>query len=113
MIIAKLIPVMSNGTEELHGELRTLDLQKRIVMAPNRYKKSENAPDYLIKASGLGGEINIGNAWLKRKDRIGESPFEFLSITIDDPSMPYPLNVAGFKNEEGGWDITWRRRKAA
>jgi uncharacterized protein (DUF736 family) len=55
--------------------------------------------------------IPIGAAWRKRKSQIGDIDFEFLSMTIDDPSLTSGLNVAAFKNENGNWDITWRRRQ--
>ena len=73
---------------------------------------SDNAPDYaIVTASSSGDEVQIGGAWKKTKEQIGDVTLEFLSITIDDPSLPNALNVAAFKNNDGNYDITWRRRQ--
>jgi uncharacterized protein (DUF736 family) len=112
--IGNLKTVMNGSKEELHGEVSTLQMQLKIKLLPNAGKTSENAPDYIVAANGYSGvDIPIGGAWKKTKSKIGGNDFEFLSITIDDPSLPNPLNVAAFKNNEGGWDITWRRRQSA
>jgi uncharacterized protein (DUF736 family) len=56
--------------------------------------------------------VRIGSVWkktIKAQRRAGE---EFLSLTVDEPSFPAPLNVAAFMTERPGiWDITWRRRQ--
>lgn len=112
--IGQLKAVMNDTKEELHGEVSTLQMQLKIKLIPNLGKTNDNAPDYIIAAAGFANvDISIGGAWKKTKSKIGENDFEFLSITIDDPSLPNHLNVAAFKNNEGGWDITWRRRQSA
>jgi len=102
-----------NGThEELHGEIKTLQLSVKVRFVPEYLKNSDQAPDYKIYAAGTTGEMTeIGAAWKKTKQQPGEPDFEFLSITIDDPSFPTALNVAAFKNKQGGWDVTFRRRQ--
>ncbi len=97
-----------NAQGELEGEIKSLQLQMRIKFIPNPQKLSSAAPDYLIVAQG---DIEIGSAWKKTKHKIGDVIIEFLSITIDDPSMPHALNVAAFKKDNGNFDITWRRRQ--
>ncbi len=113
MKIGKLTPVMNGEKEELHGDIATLQMQMKIKLVLNGTKASENAPDYIIAAAGSSGiDIPVGGAWIKRKRQIGDIDLEFLSITIDDPSLPNPLNVTAFKNNEGGYDITWRRKQS-
>lgn len=111
MQIGKLKPVTTNFGQELHGEIRTLQMQIKLKLIPNRMKTSENAPDYIVCCPAGNTDIPIGGAWLKRKSQIGDIDFEFLSITIDDPSLPNALNVAAFRNNDGDWEITWRRRQ--
>ncbi len=106
--IGFLKPVRTGAHEELHGEIKTLQMQLKVRLVPDHYKKSDTAPEYIICAQG---DIQIGAAWKKTKSQIGDVALEFLSITIDDPSLPNALNVAAFQNKEGGWDITWRRRQ--
>ena len=110
--IGTLKSVMNNLHEELHGEIQTLKMQIKIKLIPIRLKSSDNAPDYVVCSLGnVGQDIPIGGAWKKRKSQIGDVDLEFLSITIDDPSLQNSLNVAAFKNSQGDWDITWRRRQ--
>ena len=109
--IGYLKPFMNGTKEELHGEIRTLQIQLRVKFLPNN-KTSDNAPDYAITAVGPNGsDVQIGGAWKKEKQQIGDVLLEFLSITIDDPSLPNALNVAAFKNDDGSYEITWRRRQ--
>lgn len=111
--IGNLKTVYQGNRQELHGDINTLQIQLKIKLIPNNIKSSENAPDYVVCASGYSGQdIEIGAAWKKEKTQIGDANFEFLSITIDDPSLPSALNVAAFKNDQGDWDITFRRRQA-
>lgn len=111
--IGSLKTVYQGNREELQGEIITLQIQLKIKLIPNMIKSSDSAPDYIVCAVGYSGmDIQIGAAWKKEKTQIGEANFEFLSITIDDPSLPSALNVAAFKNDQGDWDITFRRRQA-
>lgn len=112
--IGYLKPVTQNGRYELHGEINTLQMQLKIKLIPNNLKTSDNAPDYIISAIGVTGQdIPIGSAWKKIKSQIGDVNFEFLSLTIDDPSFPNPLNVAAFQNADRDWEISFRRRQSA
>ena len=112
--IGQLKAVMNGSKEELHGEITTLQMQLKIKLVPNTAKTNDNAPDYIVAAAGYSGaDIPIGGAWKKTKSQIGDIEFEFLSITIDDPSLSNSLNVAAFKNDDGTWSISWRRRGAS
>lgn len=111
--IGFLKSVYQGNREELHGEIITLQIQLKIKLVPNNLRSSESAPDYIVCAVGYSGQdIQVGAAWKKEKTQIGDANFEFLSITIDDPSLPSALNVAAFKNDASEWDITFRRRQA-
>jgi uncharacterized protein (DUF736 family) len=52
--------------------------------------------------------LPIGSAW---KKKTGEATREFLSIAIDDPSFKTRMNIASFKNSEGGYNLPWSRPK--
>lgn len=112
MKIGNLKPIQHGTKELLIGEVKTLQMQLKIKLIPNSLKASDNAPDYtIVTASSSGDDVQIGGAWIKTKQQIGDVNLEFLSITIDDPSLPNALNVAAFKNNDGNYDITWRRRQ--
>lgn len=102
-----------NGITELVGELRTLQMSLKVRFVPVTNKRSDKAPDYKI----MGGTwddraVQVGQAWKQEKRHMDGSVFEFLSVTIDDPSLPHALNVAGFRNEDGEWELSWRRRQS-
>jgi len=111
--VGMLCAIKSNGKEELHGEINTLQMQIKIKLLPDNLKTSERAPDYFIVAVGhCGSDIQIGAAWKQRKQQSGDIDLEYLTLTIDDPSLSSPLNVAAFQNNDGNWSITWRRRQS-
>lgn len=109
------LTLYNNGNyEELQGEIKTLALQLNIKLVPDNMRTNTNSPDYIIYAdNGNNEDIEIGVAWKKSKPKPDGEVFEFLSLSIDDMSLPETLNVAAFKNENGGYDISWRRRKQA
>ncbi len=106
--IGYLKPVSDGTPQELYGEIKTLEFQHHINLVPVTSKTKDTAPDYKIFAQS---DIEIGSAWRKTKQKSGEALLEFLTITIDDPSMPNALNVAAFKLENGTYEVTWRRRQ--
>lgn len=108
-----LKPYNNGSYEELHGEIKTLQFQIKIKLIADNMRTNPNAPDYEIFSNTRSGEdIHIGAAWKKTKKKEDGSTLEFLSITIDDLSLPQSINVAAFKQNDGSWDITWRRRQA-
>lgn len=114
-IIGLLKEVTLNGRTAYEGHIRTLDYQLSIKLIENPYKTGDNMPDYKVFAKGHSGqEIEIGSAWKNKSSvkMIGDEKIEYLSISIDDPSMPQPLNVAAFpSNESGTWNVVWSRTK--
>jgi uncharacterized protein (DUF736 family) len=111
MKIGTLKSQQINNRHEWHGRIQTLDVAINIKLVPNAQKRSDGAPDFAIYAQSANGQsIEIGAGWKKGRIREDGEVFEFISLTLDDPSLSKPLNVAAFKNETGEWDITFRRR---
>lgn len=113
-VIGRLKRMFSDSGETLVGTVSTLQLTLSITLYPTGEPADSRRPSYEIRAKNAEGrEVPVGAAWLKTittPEKFGE---EFLSITIDDPSLPQPLNVAAFKDAEGDtWTITFRRRQA-
>ncbi len=99
----------NQGTyEELIGEIKTLKLLIPLKLVPDNMRTNQNAPDFIILTDN---EIEIGVAWKKQKQQLDGNLIEFLSMTIDDPSLPSTLNVAAFKQSDGSYEISWRRRQ--
>ena len=95
---------------EFNGHLRTLTMDLWIRTIINRNKRSDRSADLLVQASGPKRQwTEVGSAWWKEKDGI-----RYLSITIQDPSMPQALHCAAFREEgTNNWLINWRPRKPA
>ena len=102
-------------TGKFDGSISTLGLSIQFELEPARKSTNPNAPSHYVMAKGRGGRtVQIGSAWLRTAIRGENEGAKFFSITLDDPSMPYPLNVAAFRREQSAiWDITWRRRAVA
>lgn len=112
MKIGTLKSQQINNRHEWHGRIQTLDVSIDIKLVPNAPKRSGGAPDFIIYAQSTNGlSIEIGAGWKKERVKEDGEVFEFISLTLDDPSLSRPLNVAAFKNEAGEWDITFRRRQ--
>lgn len=112
--IGRLKRLFSDSGETLVGTVSTLQFTLPLTLYPTGEPADSRRPAYEIRARNTEGcEVPVGAAWLKTittSEKFGE---EFLSIMIDDPSFPQPLNVAAFKDAEGDtWTITFRRRQA-
>ena len=103
----------NNGNyEELHGKITTLSFQLSFKLIPDNMRTNPEAPDYIAYADSVDGEsVTIGAAWKMVKQQPDNTPFEFLTLSIDDLSLPQAVNAAAFKNDSGGYDISWRRRQ--
>jgi uncharacterized protein (DUF736 family) len=112
-VVGKLKPVANNVTGELEGYICTLRLNLNIRLIKVAKSVNPNAPDYKIVAWGdKGVEAIIGAGWIKRMKKVGREDEEFITLTIDDPSFPQPLNVAAFKVANSDeLEITFRRRQ--
>lgn len=95
-------------TDGYLGNIVTLTfLAGNVYFVPNE-KKGEREPDYRITASTSLGDVEFGAAWKRTSER-GQ---DFLSVLIDDLSLPGPLNAALFLDEDGeSAALVWNRRK--
>ena len=86
------------------GTIRTLTLNARVRIVANDSKQSAGAPDFRV----LAGLAEIGAAWRKT----AEDQSSYLSVRLDDPSLPAPIRAALIeKTEDGVLRLLWRREK--
>lgn len=113
MNIGELKEKTVGNTKILVGTISTLSVSLNIELSPTPKTENPNAPNYTIYAwSDSGVRVQVGAAWVKTMKRGPNAGEDFLTMTIDDPSMNRPLNVAAFRNPETNkWDITFRRRQ--
>lgn len=86
------------------GTIRTLSLNARVRIVANDQKHTAGAPDFRV----LAGLSEIGAAWRKT----AEDQSSYLSVRLDDPSLPTPIRAALIeKTEDGVLRLLWRREK--
>ena len=84
------------------GTLQTLTSQSRLTFEPQE-KRNDSSPDFRI----LFGLADLGAAW----ERTGKNG-RYLSVTLDDPSFPAPINCRLVKTSiEHGFSLVWDRPK--
>ncbi len=87
------------------GTIRTLTINVKARFVPNDNRENDNAPVFRIVA----GRADLGAAWRQRTN--GENPRDYLSVRLDDPSLPEAILAAMFE-AEGGKEaqLVWSRR---
>ncbi|WP_300527702.1 DUF736 domain-containing protein [Maricaulis sp.] len=97
---------------DLRGKIRTLnfkaDIRVEAIRDPNA---SPDAPSHRVYVRDAeGDQMELGSAWSRTLNRGPNAGGTFLSVTLDDPSLPHPLNFAVFKDGDDAV-ATWRRRQ--
>lgn len=87
------------------GTIRTMTINVKAQLVPNKSKTSDDAPDFRLYAGGA----ELGAAW-RQESKDGETPY--LAVKLDDPSFAAPVRAAFFENEAEGIGImVWNRTK--
>jgi uncharacterized protein (DUF736 family) len=102
-----LIGTFTRTGSGFSGRLRTLCLDVELVLVPSEPNDAENAPDYRIHLDEGDDAPEIGAAW----KRTGEKAGEYVSLLIDDPSLPRPIRVNLFQSadDKSAWGLHWSR----
>ncbi len=88
------------------GTVHTLTIETKVRLVPNDNRESDQAPAFRIYA----GRSEIGAAWQQRSS--GETPKDYLSVRLDDPSWPEPITAALFTVDESREArLIWSRRR--
>ena len=91
-----------------NGSIQTLTINTKVRLVPNDNRENENAPAFLIFA----GRSELGAAWQQRTN--GETPRDYLSVKLDDPSLPEAISAALFEAADGKEaQLVWSRRRGA
>jgi uncharacterized protein (DUF736 family) len=87
----------------------TLTVHREKIRIRPCEKSSDREPDYRVVAETIFGTIEFGAAWKRTSER-GQ---DFLSVSLDDPSLGGPLNAALFPDHSTGTaPLVWARPKA-
>ena len=98
------IGTFSKTDESYVGTIRTMTINVKTKLVPNREKANEKAPDYRVYAGGA----ELGAGWWETSK---EDDRPYLSLRLDDPSFAAPIRAAFFENaEEGTGVMVWSRQ---
>ena len=104
-VIGTFTPAKDGGWD---GSIHTLTINTKVRLVPNDNRENENAPAFLIFA----GRSELGAAWKQKTN--GENPRDYLSVKLDDPSLPEAISAALFKAADGKEaQLVWSRRRGA
>ena len=104
-VIGTFTPTKGGGWA---GTIRTLTIDVKARFVPNDNQDRERAPAFRIFA----GRSELGAAWRERT--AGDNPREYLSVRLDDPSLPEPISAAMFEDADGRESqLVWNRRRQA
>jgi uncharacterized protein (DUF736 family) len=106
MIIGNLI--YDREVDTFAGSITTLTISHDDVRIKPVDKKNDKEPDYRVLSESAFGTVEFGAAW-KRTSEGGKA---FLSVALDDPSLPGPINAALFLDpDENNAALVWNRKK--
>jgi uncharacterized protein (DUF736 family) len=96
-----------NESGILMGRITTLSISVFVALQPvNSTNEKAPAFDVMALASDKRSWVKIGALWAFTSTSTGE---EFLSGRIDDPSMDRPMEVQFFRQNDGSYNVAWRR----
>jgi uncharacterized protein (DUF736 family) len=98
------------ASDSYTGDIITLTFTRAGVQLKPHEKSGEDEPNYRVVAKSVLGTVEFGAAWKRSSEKNGQ---EDLSVAIDDPAFPGPLNAALFLDEDGETaSLVWKRKKA-
>ena len=98
-----IIGTFTKQEDGFNGTLRTLAFNVKVKIVPV-LKENGKGPDYRVFA----GAMEIGAAWKRQT----AAQREYLSVKLDDPSLPAPVNARLIAAEDGNMNLYWSRRNA-
>lgn len=104
------IGTLKISTEGVHiGRITTLTFSATVALRAFE-STNERAPkfDLMALASDRRSWVKVGALWEYSSNETGEC---FLSGQIDDPSLTAPIAIALFRQNDGSFNVAWRRPK--
>ncbi|WP_066276847.1 DUF736 domain-containing protein, partial [Blastomonas sp. CCH1-A6] len=91
------------------GRITTLTFSATVALRAFE-STNERAPkfDLMALSADRRSWVKIGALWEYSSNETGEC---FLSGQIDDPSLSAPIPVAMFQQNDGSYNVAWRRSK--
>ncbi|GAN61709.1 hypothetical protein ACI01nite_25460 [Acetobacter cibinongensis] len=90
--------------EGYEGEIVTLTQKIRGVrFVPEANRARDNVPNFRVQI----GKLEAGAAWIKHTTDWRE----YLSVKLDDPTLPGPIFASLFEEEGGAYNLVWSRQR--
>lgn len=97
------IGTFTKTDESFVGTIRTMTINVKTKIVPNKDKANEAAPDYRVYAGGA----ELGAGWHETSK--GDER-DYIALKLDDPSFAAPIRAAFFENiEEKTGVLVWSR----
>jgi uncharacterized protein (DUF736 family) len=89
------------------GCLKTLSLDLDIRLTPTEPSEADTAPDYRVVIGSDDEALDVGAGW----KRTGEKAGDYVSVLIDDPMLPRPINANLFRSlaDSSSFLLVWNR----
>lgn len=85
------------------GTIRTMTINVKTKIVPNKDKANDAAPDYRVYAGGA----ELGAGWWETSR--GDER-DYIALKLDDPSFAGPIRAAFFENDDDGTGVmVWKR----
>jgi uncharacterized protein (DUF736 family) len=88
------------------GTIRTLMFDRHIVLVPTNQPDVQGQPHYTVHIKDADGP-EVGVAWKRSGERAGE----YVSLALDDPTLPAPIRANLFQRDtdKKEWVLIWKR----
>ena len=97
------IGTFSRTEDSYVGTIRTMTINVKAKIIPNKEKTNDKAPDYRVYAGGA----ELGAGW---REVSKEDEREYLSLKLDDPSFAAPIRAALFESPDDKTGVmVWNR----
>jgi uncharacterized protein (DUF736 family) len=87
------------------GSVSTLTFRCDARFVANSEKRTENSPDYFIKA----GDCDLGVGW--RSKAKGKAGKPYVRVILDDPGFPAPVEAV-LLGLDGAASLVWKRSES-
>ncbi len=92
-----IIGTFTKKNQSYTGKLVTLTHCQAVTFQP-----AEKGVDYRV----LIGDVEVGAAWKRTAKKTGEA---YLSVKLDSPFLPAPVNCALIEQKDSGFILVWNR----
>jgi uncharacterized protein (DUF736 family) len=89
------------------GRLKTLSVEVDLSLIATEPSEAENTPDYRAVIGHDDQSLDIGAGW----KRTGEKAGDYVSVLLDDPMLPRPINANLFRSlsDQTLFLLVWNR----